>query len=211
MVVAAMADGIGDLVFASDEWVEAARDALNVAVARHAEALSDLEAFTICEVGHNPPAYLHCGSSLSWHAKFRYASVEVNAGELPAEECDYKIEGDHSIISNVARIQYHNRDPKLVAMAQTRLTKLSRWEMHGQMPEHPGLGTILRSLHDTLAVRTMPRFVFMTPEWGRSSEPGATTSSPAGRGWRRRRLTGSARRAGLGSTAVETLTRARPR
>lgn len=165
VLLAAMADGIGELTFASVQWVEAARQSLEAAVARQAEALTDLGEFTICEVGHNPPAYLHCGASLAWHAKFNGAAVEVSVGELPVSQCNYKIEGDHSIISNLARIQYHNRDPNLVALAQARLTKLSRWEIHGQIPDHPALATVLRSLHDSLAARTMPRFVFMTPEW----------------------------------------------
>ena len=53
----------------------------------------------------------------------------------------------------------------MVAAAQARLNKLSRWELHGAMPQHKVLASVLRSLHDTMASRTMPRFVFMTPEW----------------------------------------------
>ncbi|MEM7019893.1 MAG: hypothetical protein AAF512_21465, partial [Pseudomonadota bacterium] len=164
-VLAAMADGIGDLTFASEEWVDAAKEVLTQAIEKYAEGLNDLGQFTICEVGHNPPAYLHCGASLAWHAKFDGASVTMNTGELPAEQCDYKMQGDHSVISNMARLQYHNRDPKIVAAAQARLLKLSKWDIHGQMPEHKTLGFVLRMLHDGMASRTMPRFTFMTPEW----------------------------------------------
>jgi len=164
-VLAAMADGIGDLCFASEQWVDAAAEVLATQVSRRAEALADLRRFTICEVAHNPPAYLHCAGSLAWHAVFEGSSVTVSAGELPDEQCDFKMQGDHSIISNLARIQYHARDPDIVARAQARLTKLSRWQISGQLPEHPALAAVLRALHDTLATRTMPRFVFMTPEW----------------------------------------------
>ena len=52
-----MADGIGDLTFATPEWVSAARDALTAAAARHAEGPGDLGTFTLCEVAHNPPAF----------------------------------------------------------------------------------------------------------------------------------------------------------
>lgn len=164
-VLAAMADGVGDLTFASAEWVSAAREVLNAEVKKHAEALKDMGTFTMCEIAHNPPAYLNCGPALAWHAKFSGASVEVEEGQLPADECDFRMEGDHSIISNLARIQYHGRDPKIVASAQARLQKLAKWKVSGGVPDHPALGAVLRSLHDRLAERTMPRFTFMTPEW----------------------------------------------
>lgn len=165
VLLAAMADGIGDLTFASPQWVDAAREALTIEVAKRAGSLETLEKFTLCEVAYNPPTYLHCGPSLAWHAKFVGASVEVGTGELPDGECDFKVQGDHSIISNLARIQYLERDPGVVAAAQARLGKLSRWKMVGKAPAHTGLAAVLRSLHDRLAARTMPRFVFMTPEW----------------------------------------------
>ena len=164
-VLAAMADGIGDLSFASDEWVVAAAEVLAGAVARHASGLGDLGRFTLCEVARNAPLYLHSGSTFAWHARFDGPTVRVATGELPAAECDFKIEGDHSIMSNLGRLQYHARAPEVVAAAQARLTKLSRWQMHGALPKHPVLGVVLRSLHDAMAVRTLPRFVFMTPEW----------------------------------------------
>ena len=164
-LLAVMADGIGDLTFASPEWVDAAREVLNKAVAAHAQGLADSGTFTLCEVGHNPPAYLHCGSKLAWHAKFDGASVEVNVGELEAADCDFKMEGDHSVMSNFARIQNHGRDPRLIAVAQARLTKLSRWKIAGTSTTHPTLSAVFGWLHDKMAARTMPRFTFMTPEW----------------------------------------------
>ena len=45
VLLAAMADGIGDLTFATPS---AARDALTAAAARHAEGLGDLGTFTLC-------------------------------------------------------------------------------------------------------------------------------------------------------------------
>lgn len=164
-VLAAMADGIGDLTFGSPEWVDAAREVLDAGVARRAKGLADLGTFTMCEVGHNPPAYLHCGTTLAWHARFDGATVTIGTGELDESECDFKMEGDHSIISNFARLQYRGRDPKTVAAAQARLTRLSRWKMKGTPSAHPVLAAVLRELHDVMAVRTMPRFTFMTPEW----------------------------------------------
>lgn len=160
-----MPEGIGDLTFASEAWVAAAGEVLAAAVAKHAAGLADLGRFTLCEVAHNPPAYLHAGASLAWHARFDGAAVAVAPGELPAAECDCKVQGDHSIMSNLGRIRSHGNDPEVVAAAQARLGKLSRWEMHGTLPQHRVLGAVLLSLHDTLAPCTMPRFVWMTPEW----------------------------------------------
>lgn len=176
-----MADGIGDLTFASEEWVAAAAEVLAAAVRRHADGLADLGRFAICEVAHNPPAYLHAGASLAWHARFDGATVSVHAGELGAEACDLKIEGDHSIMSNLGRIQSRGRDPGVVAAAQARLGKLSRWEVQGSLPQHPVLAAVLRSLHDAMAERTMPRFVWMTPEWVSSARHIVSTRAASGK------------------------------
>ncbi|MFP6581863.1 MAG: hypothetical protein VCD00_04835, partial [Candidatus Hydrogenedentota bacterium] len=165
VVLSVTADGIGDLTFASAEWVDAARVALTAAASEHADALADLGTFTLYEVAHNPPAYLHVDNPLAWYATFNGSEVTVNTGELPANHCDYKVEGDHSIISNLARIQYHGNDPEIVAAAQVRLRKLSRWERSGSLPDNKALRAVLRSLHDTMATRTMPRLLWMTPEW----------------------------------------------
>ena len=165
VVLSAMADGIGDLTFASREWVAVAGEALAAAAAKHAEGLADLGRFSLCEVAHNAPTYLHAGASLAWHAHFDGAKVSAHVGELCAEACDFKIEGDHSVMGNLGRICIRGKDPQVVAAAQARLQKLSRWEVHGSLPQHPVLGTVLRSLHDAMAPRTMPRFVWMTPEW----------------------------------------------
>jgi len=124
-LLAAMPEGIGDLMYASPEWVEAASDVLAAVVAKYADGLKDLEKFTLCVVAHNPPAYLHCGASLAWHAAFDGSTVKMKTTELPANDCDFKVQGDHSILSNLARIQHYGRDPKLVAAARERLAKLS--------------------------------------------------------------------------------------
>ena len=165
LLLDAMADGIGDLVYASPEWVEAAQAALAAATAAHTDGLENLGQFTLCVVAQNPPAYLRIGGPLAWHVKFDGAKVEARAGELPAGQCDFKVQGDHSILSNLARIQRHGNEPTLVAVAKARLEKLSRWEVEGRMPENEALGAVLRSVQDTMAVRTMARFIFMTPEW----------------------------------------------
>ena len=165
VVLAAMADGIGDLSFASEQWVTEAAATLAAAVAHHASRLQDLGAFAFCEVAHNPPAHLHVGGALAWHARFEGPTVRVATGELAAEECDLKIDGDHSIMSNLARLQYRGRDPAVVAAARERLMKLCNWRLRGALPQHAALGIVLGALHDEMAVRTLPRFVFMTPEW----------------------------------------------
>jgi len=165
ILLSVMPEGIGDLTFGSKEWVAVASDEMSRAVKKHEQGLKDLGQFTLCEVAHNPPAYLHSGNKLAWHAKFLNDSVEVDVGELSDDECDYKMQGDHSVISNFSRILNFGKDPDLVIAAQARLSRLSRWELHGEMTDHPALGVVLRSMHDAMAYRTMPRFTFMTPEW----------------------------------------------
>ena len=164
-LLAAMADGIGDLTFASEEWVQATAQVLRIEVERRSSQLKDLGSFSICEVAHNAPAWMHVGNKLAWHAQFQNDSVTVSSGELPTEECDLKIEGDHSLMSNLACIQHSNRDPKVVLAAQARLLRVGNWTAHGDAPTHTGLARTLRSLHDIMAERTMPRFAWMSPEW----------------------------------------------
>ena len=165
VLLATMADGIGDLVFLSKEWIEVASEVLTQELAKRKDQLKDLESYTLCEVAVNPPPYLDCGGKLSWNAKFKTDKVDVSMGELPDSECDLKLTGDHSLMSNVARIQYHNRDPELVRHAQDRVFRLGKWVRHGKFPPNAALAEVLRSFHDTMAVRTMPRFVWMSPEW----------------------------------------------
>jgi len=164
-LLAVSAEGAGDLSMGTPEWVEALQGALSEATAKHADGLKDLGTFTICEVAHNAPAYLHTGSKLAWNIKFDGAKAVASVGELPAGECDLKIEGDHSLMSNAGRIQYHGNDPALIEKAQARLRKVGRWKIEGSFPEHKVLGAVLRSVHDTMAARTYPRFVWMSPEW----------------------------------------------
>ena len=164
-LLAAMPPGIGDLTFASEAWVDAAREILTNAATQHADALADLGTFTLCEVSHNAPSWLHCGSKLAWWARFDGGSVTIEPGELDASECDYKAQGDHSLMSIMARITNTGTDPQTVAAAQARIISLARTQIDGAIKNHPGLFTLLGILHDEMAPRTMARFVFMTPEW----------------------------------------------
>lgn len=164
-LLAVSAPGIGDLTFATDEWISYAQEVLTEQHAQFAEQLTDLAPFTLCEVGMNPPAYLKGADRLAWWARFSATGVEVGNRELPEADCDYKIVADHSVLSNITRILYQGTDPTLVAQAQSRLQKLSRWQIHGQASVHPVLKVIFANLHDALAHRTMPRHPFMTSEW----------------------------------------------
>ena len=160
-----MPEGIGDLTFASPDWVDCAGKILDEQVARFQDQLVGVEPVTICEVGMNPPAYLKCGDRLAWWARISTAGVEVGTEELDAKDCNFKATTDHSIISNISRVQYEGNDPALVAEAMGRLLKLGRWELHGEQSRDPVIAAIFRKLHDEIGKRTMPRFVFMTPEW----------------------------------------------
>ena len=117
-VLATMARGIGDLTYGATEWIEAARSVLSTHATSLADSLEDMTPFTICVVGHNPPAYLHLGEPIAWHCTIDQANISVGFGELDVDRCDLKIAGDHSIISNIARVIYHGNDPQIVAAAR---------------------------------------------------------------------------------------------
>jgi hypothetical protein len=168
-LLAVFADGAGDLSYGSPEWVEALGEALTAEAAKHAEALSDLGEFTFCAVAHNAPAFLHTGNTVAYNVKFVGSTVEARVGELPADACDYKVEGDHSLMSNRARIQRHGNDPALIAKAEARLNTVGKWVITGAPSEHAALQAVARSASDTMAVRTLPRFVWMSPEWVESA------------------------------------------
>ena len=163
-ILSVMAEGVGDLSYASPEWVDAARLALSEIVAGHADQLEGVD-FTYCEVAHNPPVYLHQGPVFAWYMKIKGGTVEVGVGELKKKECDLKIEADHSILSNLAHIQYNGNDPEVVAEAQARLSRQTRWEVSGSGSDNPVLKAVTRKFHDRMAPRTLPRFVWMSPEW----------------------------------------------
>ena len=164
-VLATTAQGIGDLTYGTPEWVEVAKSVLEAHVGNLSQSLEAASPFTICVVGYNPPAYLHLKGPIAWHGTLEGTNVSVGSGELDAGQCDVKIVGDHSIISNIARVVYHGNDPQLVSAARERLAKLSRWENSGEFPSHTVLNALIRKFHDSMAHRTMPRFTFMTPEW----------------------------------------------
>ena len=163
-LLVAAADGIGELDLASEEWVAEAAEVLQRLVAEHAAGLEGA-AFTLCEVCHNTPVYLHAGSKLAWHAKFVGATVTVGMGELDGADCDLKIEGDHGVMSNAARIQYAGRDPAIVAQAQAVISKVGNFKFSGALPDSQALGTVLRGLHDAMAPRVLPKFPWMSPPW----------------------------------------------
>ena len=161
-IIASMADGIGELSFAGEDWVARAKTEMDICHSLHRAALGDVT-FSLCEVAHNPPRYLDCGNKVSWHVIFENGRVSVASGLL--DRADLIIEGDHSVLSNLARVQHTGRDPDIVSEAQTALQKLSRWKVTGSLPEHSGLRGLLQSFHDRMAEVTLPRFVWMSPEW----------------------------------------------
>ena len=112
---AAMADGIGELTFLSAEWVDAAREVLNKLAAERADGLSGVK-FSFCEVAHNPRAYLRVGGKLAWHVTFDGGSVTVSEGEIEASDCDFKLQGEHAILSNMARLQYKDVTRRLLLL-----------------------------------------------------------------------------------------------
>ena len=174
-LLAAMPESIGDLTYATPEWVDVAREVLNCEVERHKEHLSELDRFTFCRVAHNAPQFLHGPNTLAFSVTIRKGHAEIVHEELPVEECDIKTVGDHSLMSNMARIVSHGKDPKLIQAAASRFPNVGRFE-HTENSDVPTIASIVwERVHDAMAERTMPRFVFMTPEWVSSARAILTT------------------------------------
>lgn len=165
VLTAAMPDSIGDLTFATKEWVDAARDVLNAEVERYRDELKGVNRHSFSQVARNAPAHLHVGNTLAYTVVFERGGAEIVAEELPDDQCDMKMTGDHSLMSNMARLVFQGKDPKVLDAARNRLFSLGRWQMFGNQPPETVLHSIWQAVNDTMAERTMPRFVFMTPEW----------------------------------------------
>ncbi|MCY3857968.1 MAG: hypothetical protein OXG25_03570 [Gammaproteobacteria bacterium] len=164
-LTAAMPESIGDLTFATKEWVDAARDILSDEVERYRDQLQDVGRHSFSQVAHNAPTHLHVGNTLAYTVIFENGGAEIVAEELPDDQCDMKMTGDHSLMSNMARLVFQGKDPKVLDAARNRLFSLGRWQMFGTQPPETVLHSIWQAVNDTMAERTMPRFVFMTPEW----------------------------------------------
>lgn len=170
-----MPESIGDLTFATKEWVDAARDVLNEEVDRYRDQLKDVKRHSFSQVARNAPVHLHAGNTLAYSVIFQNGGAEILAEELPDDQCDMKMTGDHSLMSNMARLVFQGKDPKLVDAARNRLFSLGRWQMFGNQPPERVLHSIWQAVNDKMAERTMPRFVFMTPEWVSSARAILTT------------------------------------
>ena len=107
-IIASMADGIGELSFAGRLGSQSKTE-MDICHSLHRAALGDVT-FSLCEVAHNPPRYLDCGNKVSWHVIFENGRVSVASGLL--DRADLIIEGDHSVLSNLARVQHTGRDPR---------------------------------------------------------------------------------------------------
>eukprot|EP00747_Dinoflagellata_sp_TGD_P073477 gnl/TRDRNA2_/TRDRNA2_157914_c0_seq3.p1 gnl/TRDRNA2_/TRDRNA2_157914_c0~~gnl/TRDRNA2_/TRDRNA2_157914_c0_seq3.p1 ORF type:complete len:349 (-),score=71.26 gnl/TRDRNA2_/TRDRNA2_157914_c0_seq3:87-1133(-) len=110
-------------------------------------------------------SHLRMGNKLAWCVRFSNASVECQPSELPASDCNYKVEGDHAIMSRLARVVNKGVDPDVVAAAKAMLVPQSKWVVDGKMAEHRVIAAIVEEVKDAMAVRTIPRCVWMTPDW----------------------------------------------
>ena len=177
VLTSAMPEGIGDLTFASPDWVQAAQVELDKQTTAFADSLQGAARHSFCQVAHNAPQFLHLGNTLSYSVIFENGGATILNEELPDSECDMKMSGDHSILSNMARLVFSGKDPKVTNAARNRLFSLGRFQMYGQQPGDTVLHAIWSRVNDAMAERTMPRFVFMTPEWVSSARKILTSRS----------------------------------
>ena len=154
VLTSAMPESIGDLTFATKEWVDSARDVLDAEVDRYRDQLKVVSRHAFSQVARNAPAYLHSGNTLAYSVIFENGGAEILAEELPDDQCDMKMTGDHSLMSNMARLVFQGKDPKIVDAARNRLFSLGRWRMFGNQPSERVLHSIWQAVNDAMAERT---------------------------------------------------------
>jgi hypothetical protein len=155
-----MAEGPGEICYASAEWIKAAEASLPEVVSSMSDDLKNLDNYVLCIVAHNAPIWLRVGSKLAWGIRVANGEASLFEGEL--DECDLKIEGDHSILSNLSRIVKHDDTGREVAARYTKQTRLVATP-GVELP--PAMKKLNETLHHKMAEKTFPRYVFMTPEW----------------------------------------------
>ena len=152
----------------------------------HAQYGTDFESESACYVSpERGPGRTTYGNRLAWWARYSASgSIEVHEGEIDASECDYKLECDHGILSCLARILNVGVDPATAAAAKAELSAQTKWVLHGEASDDQGrikgsaaLGACFATMHDVLAHRTMPRFVWMSPNWVATARHIITTRS----------------------------------
>jgi len=157
-----MADGPGEVCYASAEWVKAAEGFLPELVSASADELKSLGDYVLCIVTHNAPLWLRKGSNLAWGVRVASGEVSLFVEEPADDDCNFKIQGDHSILSNLSRIVKHDETGEEVAGRYLRQTRLLTTP-DATIP--PVLAKLVKSILHKMAEKTFPRYVFMTPEW----------------------------------------------
>ena len=155
-----MAEGPGEICYASADWVKAAQALLPKVVSSMSDDLKVLDNSVLCIVAHNAPIWLRVGSKLAWG--IRVSNGEASLFEGEPDDCNFKIEGDHSILSNLSRIVKHDETGREVAARYTKQTRLVT-SPGVELP--PAMKKLNEALHQKMAEKTYPRYVFMTPEW----------------------------------------------
>ncbi|MCP4006285.1 MAG: hypothetical protein GY725_19050 [bacterium] len=140
--------------FASDAWVDAARESLERAVAEAGSALDGIR-FSLCESYTDAPPHLaRPGNLAAWHARFDGASVSVGAGII--DDADFRIHGPYSAVLPLSRTVYGSDTRASVRAQRENVHRAGRdaIEFIGQPPA-PVLMPVLARLHDDLAPRTV--------------------------------------------------------
>lgn len=143
------------LDFVSAEWIAAAREVLEEALADTPGA-DDSTSFSMCETFTDAPPHLAGpDGSVSWHARIDGRRVETGAGPLP--DADLRITADHTAAVEVASTQYAAA-PDAVARVQRQIRHRlgpDTMTIDGRFPDDPAVGAVLLRLHDELAARTV--------------------------------------------------------
>ncbi len=139
-----MTDEEAKVAFASPEWIDIARTALEELVAAHGE--TD-KSFSVCEVFTDAPADLTGAdtTTVAWH--FRIVGKTVTVGEGEISDADMPVRADYQTILPIARLVY---TPELIAQRQQNASQVEE----ESTIDRSNMPTYLVELHNRMAVIT---------------------------------------------------------
>ena len=136
--------------FASQEWVELAREYLEPRAAEAADSIRGVD-FELCEVFTDPPAHLLRGDPdrVAWYIRIQNGRLEVGDGEI---ETKLKLTVDYQETLPRAKTIYEGNPAAAAAAQERRQKRIESGELDPAWNEIPEVvNRVLGNLHDHLA------------------------------------------------------------
>jgi hypothetical protein len=137
------------LEFASQEWIAALKDLLNVYTQKAGPGLE----LSICEIFTGVPRHLdkHGNGVIAWHCKIKDGKVHFEETAIP--EADIRTEVDYQFVLPLARKVYSPDDMKEVEAYQAK--GAAEGKMISTSRDRSKVPPAFIGMHNDLAVRTL--------------------------------------------------------